>query len=645
MWVDGIKQTRPWPASDHVQFGSTGQSDDALLIGGPGADCEYRKPYDGAIDDLRLYDTALTDEQVLALMPIIDTTTTAVVEQYSTSVSTTFNDAPTTFIADIRPRPGSPGTVTWYASKNGAAEEVFGSVQWAPNGADRITKQAGTIEAGTYAFRAVWEGNANWSSSSSAPVVVTFQRRVATGTLIADPSADVPGGASTLTAKFRNPDANSNKLVAGSVDFYDTTGTGETLLGTIPLQYVGNPDWNLATFDLSSLPTGTHTYEARFPGSITFLPATGSASVSIGPQRSRLALTMDTNPLLSTQQPIAIVDLSVERKGSGSSANPLPDPSGVLEIRRQSNGSVLGSAVVDRTGRYFVTLPTQPVGSIALIAVYSGDGNYDPFTSSPVTLTVQADTVMATNVGVGYSTFYPVKDGYRDAVSIKGIRQEPISVVIRIYNSTNHIVKGYTIPSGTGSYAAIWNGRNSAGTILASGTYRVVQTLTDDVGTRLVVSKNVTLSKKRLYYYTKTLTKLGKSVSSVGTLNGGKVTAYSDGSIRIYGGSGWAGAGWQFALPSAQAYKSIAIGVYGYTGVPAGQMGAQNFTLCAYSSTWNTACFDRWTYLKGTKSWVSRSISPTDNRYGRAVRVAVSQSNGSSRVYKVRVVVTYGLLK
>jgi hypothetical protein len=490
----------------------------------------------------------------------------------------------------------------------------------------------------------MWEGNSNWAASSSAPVTVTLQRRAVTGILVATPSADVPGGSSTLSAKFRNPDANSTKRIDGTVDFYDTTGAGEILLGTVPLQYVGNPDWNLATFELTDLPSGVHTYEARFPGSAMFLPAMVSASVSIGPQRSVLAFVMDENPVLTTQQPIGRVDLSVERKGSGS-PNPMPTPSGTLEIRRQSDGFVLGSATVDRTGRYFITLPTQPAGSIALLAAYSGDSNYDPDVDGPVTLVVQADTVQAIGVGVSYTTFYPVKDGYRDTVAIKGTRQEPSSVIVRVYNSSNHIVKGYTVTSGTGSYSVSWNGRNSAGTILAAGAYRVVQTLTDEVGTKLVVTKNVTLSHKKLYYYTKTLTKLAKSVSSAGTASGGKITVYSDGSLKLYGGMGWAGAGWQFTLPSAPVFKSISMGAYGYTGAPPGQMGAQNFNLCAYSSNWNTGCFDRWTSLKTTTSWASRSLSTTANRYNRAVRVAVSQQYGSSRVYKVRVIVTYGLLK
>jgi hypothetical protein len=116
MWVDGIKRTGSFPIPDHVQFGSTGRLDDALLIGGPGAGCDYLKPYDGAIDDLRIYDGALSDEQVLALTPLVDTTTVLVVEQYGTQISSAYNDAPTVFVADIRPRPGLPGTVTIYAS-------------------------------------------------------------------------------------------------------------------------------------------------------------------------------------------------------------------------------------------------------------------------------------------------------------------------------------------------------------------------------------------------------------------------------------------------------------------------------------------------------------------------------------------------
>jgi len=50
-----------------------------------------------------------------------------------------------------------------------------------------------------------------------------------------------------------------------------------------------------------------------------------------------------------------------------------------------------------------------------------------------VSVTVTPDVgVSASGVGVSASTFYPVKDGYRDAVSIRGTLLEPATVAIKI---------------------------------------------------------------------------------------------------------------------------------------------------------------------------------------------------------------------
>jgi hypothetical protein len=45
------------------------------------------------------------------------------------------------------------------------------------------------------------------------------------------------------------------------------------------------------------------------------------------------------------------------------------------------------------------------------VATYTGDANFDPATSDPNTLTIAADLVDATGVGVTYTTFYPSRDG------------------------------------------------------------------------------------------------------------------------------------------------------------------------------------------------------------------------------------------
>ena len=649
VWIDGYKSSSDFGQPTSIEYGPTDRVDDALVLGGPGADCPYRQPYHGAIDDLQVFGSALSDAQILALTPVFSTTTTASALQdgQPDPATTIYNDRPMSLRAIISPPPGVNGDTDWYLSKDGAPEELAGTTQIPPGatGATWLNKAAGSLDPGHYAVRAVWKGTPNWPTSSSSVATFEVVKRPVVLEVAASPTTDVPGGASTLTARVRVDNPPTTYVIPGSIDFYETTGGANDLVGSAALSFVGGPTWNRAQLSLSNLGSGTHTYEARYSGTSTLGSASAITTVEIGRQMSLPALSIDPNPVLNTGHATATVYIGTSRNAPDDSGAALPPATGTVTVKRASNDAVLGSAIVNGSGPYQIALPIFPTGTVGIYAEYSGDSNFQGSVGDTVVLAVQSDIVQATGVGVGYSTFYPIKDGYRDTVSIKGIRQEPASVAVRIYNSSNKPVRAFALASGTGAYSILWNGRNSAGTLLASGPYRVVQTLTDAAGTKLVVTKSVTLSRKKLYYYTKTISKLAKYASSVGTASGGKVTVYSDGSMRLYGGMGWAGVGWQLALPSAPVYKSLSMGVYGYSGAPLGQMGAQNFTFCAYSSTWNTGCFDRWTSLKSSKAWASRSISPTTNRYGRTVRVAVSQTYGSSRVYRVRVIVTYGLLK
>ncbi|HEX2754122.1 MAG TPA: hypothetical protein VHM48_01590, partial [Candidatus Limnocylindrales bacterium] len=466
-------------------------------------------------------------------------------------------------------------------------------------------------------------------------------------TLSASPTDDVAGGGSTLTAKIRILDPISTDAVTGGIEFHDITGGGDVLVGTSPLSYVGSPDWNRATIDVSGLALGTHVYEARYAGSTTLGSDMATTNVVIGPQFSYVSLEVTPNPVLNTAHATATVTLSTGRKGSGS-GGALPAATGTITLKRVSTGATIGTAPVSGPGPYTIQVPIYPTGTVGLVAEYSGDANFDPSTGNQVDLVVLTDVVDATGVGLGASTFYPVVDGYKDSVGIKGLRNEPISVEIRIYNSTNHLVRARSVASGTGAYSVYWNGRSTSGILQPGGTYRIVQTLTDAKSHHLVVSKTVAISRKKLYYTTKTLTKYADAAASVGHYGGGIAYKYSDHSVRAYASGGWVGIGWQFTLPSATTYKSLSVGIYGTSGTPIAHFGSQNFSLCSYSSTWSADCFDHMTAMRSTSAgngWASRAVSPTYNRYGHAVRVNFSQYSGSSHFYKVRVIVTYGILK
>ena len=644
-WIDGHEQALNMNVPLNLNYGASGRIDDHLRIGGPGVDCPNKKPFHGAVDDLKIFATALTDAQVLAEMPVFPTTTTVQVVQNQVA-TTVYGDAEFGLEAFMTPPPPT-GDTEFYLSKDGGPETLFATKPIVEGGIGWSFARVGPgdLVPGSYSYRAKWLGSPNWLTSTSDPTTFTVVGRPIEMTLGATPDADVPGGSSTLAARIRIINPAVLPTMAGPVEFHDVTGGGDVLLGTSTLSYIGNPSWNQATFNVSGLATGMHTYEARFAGTNEIAGGTAQATVTIGKQASGTWLDVAPNPVLNTASATATVSISASRKGLTGHDIALPAATGTMTVKRLSTGSVVGTTSVNGPGPYSLVLPVFPSGTVGLVAEYSGDANFDASTSGTFDLSVQSDIVDATGVTIGYTTFYPAKDGYRDTLPIKGVRNELASVAIRVYNSSNKLVKSFTVASGTGPYSVSWTGRNSAGTMLATGTYRVVQTLTDGNGIHLAVTKSVALSAKKLYYYSKTVTKLGTGASSVGTSGSGRVLKYSDGSIKLEARGGWAGVGWQLTLPSAAVYSTLSIGMYGSTGAPLGYMSAQNFTWCGYSSTWDISCFDRSTAIHPTTSWATRSISTSANRHGRYVRIAVSQYIGSTKVYKVRAVVKYGILK
>jgi hypothetical protein len=303
---------------------------------------------------------------------------------------------------------------------------------------------------------------------------------------------------------------------------------------------------------------------------------------------------------------------------------------------------------VDPSNQTLCNIPSIPAGTYHYKVSYTGNTIVAPSVSDPFDLTIAPDAVHATNIGRNYATFYPRKDGYRDTLSIYGTRNEPISVSIKIYNSGGTRVKYVTKALGTGAYSYAWNGRNSAGTILASGKYRIVQKLTDAAGTTRSVTLYANLSKKVLVTKTTYVTKNGSSVAAAAGSVAINTTAHY---AKLHGSlSSVAAAGYQFTLPSAIFYKSIKFQVYAKAiwHVPPNFIAMQNFSVCPLSSAWEIGCFDHEGELGYTSSalhWNSTTGSPSHNRSGRTVRGVALVQSGTIYIYKARVRVVYQVLE
>ncbi|HEV2005807.1 MAG TPA: FlgD immunoglobulin-like domain containing protein, partial [Candidatus Limnocylindrales bacterium] len=262
---------------------------------------------------------------------------------------------------------------------------------------------------------------------------------------------------------------------AGSVEWDETTSGSPVPLATANV-VAGVGGGVAATYYLASgFKEGWHTIVATFTSSNAAF--TGSAS-------DPLTFNVTKLPTTTTLSPSPSVSLETHHTLTmdGLVYGTVTAPGATASIWRVGGTAPICTGLV---GVLSVACSVGPltIGTYQYVARFSGTTTVAASESVPTTVTVIPDTVHAHGVGVKYSTIYPVVDGYVDSDAIYGIRDEPTSVSIYVYSSTGAVVRTAGIALGSGAYSYAWNGRNSAGTILAEGSYRVVQVLKDAAGT------------------------------------------------------------------------------------------------------------------------------------------------------------------
>jgi hypothetical protein len=353
-------------------------------------------------------------------------------------------------------------------------------------------------------------------------------------------------------------------------------------------------------------------------------PLSRATSIAVG---IALVLGMAAPPVLAIEPAATTVDMAWQGTPEGgvpflatvtlSQVDPPGPATGATgDVTVAEGATTLGSCTL-ASGTCDVALTLATVADHTLTVSYPGDGAFAPASVDKV-VTVIANTIQATGVGLNYGTFYPYKDSYRDTVTARGTRNESASVTIKVYSPTGKLLKtAPAIANAEGAYAWAWNGRNASGTMYPAGKYRVTQTLNDGYMTKTWTSY-VNLSAKRLYTYTKTLTKTYAQRSYQSTY----------------------GVIWLFTLPSATLYKKLVFKTYAKSS-PAGVFGPQDYTICRGI---DGNCVAPVAKIGSSYAWRALTGSVIRNRSGRSVRLYAVASNRSNLKYG-RVVVTYSVLK
>ncbi len=393
---------------------------------------------------------------------------------------------------------------------------------------------------------------------------------------------------------------------------------------------------------------GSHVIHAVFSGFNDYEPSQSAPiTIEVG-SATATTLTSSREPALHTQEVTFTATVAGKLGNQGPADAPV---GGTLIIVDTTTDATLGSLGVTADARTLAVSTKLSLGSHVLEARYSGVGLFRA-SSVQLTQSIEADqTVDAGGVSSTPATFYPIVDGYKDTNSIRGVRNEPISVLIRIYSvSSGKVVRSANVGVASGSYAWTWNGRSTSGALQPAGKYRIVQTLTDTAANKLTVTTYTNVSRKRLYYHTATITKNGNAYSIYGDHGDGSISrarsSYSRG-VRLSSGHSWVGVSYSFSLPSATVYKSITFKVLGRS--PNGTRA----TIGIWNPNWGSYRYgESYSQAKAIGpryAWHSTSGPGSALHQGRTARAMIDVEYGpggkSFDVAKVQLVVRYAVLR
>ena len=292
--------------------------------------------------------------------------------------------ASVTFTATLAGGASPGGTVTF---KDGATTLGTGTISGTTAS---FTTTALTV--GAHSITAVYGGDTNNATATSAAVTVTVGQVAPTITLAASDNAPLLGGSVTFTATL-----SGGASPSGAVTFKD----GATTLGT------GTISGTTASFTTTALSVGAHSIAAVYGGDTNNATATSAAvTVTVGQVAPTITVSAsDTTPSLG-----ASVTFTATLSGGAS-------PSGTVTFK--DGATTLGTGSISGTTASFTTAALS-VGAHSITAVYGGDTNNATATSAAVTVTVTATASFTFTPAGGALEAAMAGEDYAQAISATG---------------------------------------------------------------------------------------------------------------------------------------------------------------------------------------------------------------------------------
>ncbi|QIY66078.2 Ig-like domain repeat protein [Streptomyces sp. RPA4-2] len=230
------------------------------------------------------------------------------------------------------------------------------------------TLTTGTLGVGSHALTAVYNGSANYNTSTSPVDTQTVNPANTATVLTSAPDPSVFGQPKVLTATV-TATAPGTGIPTGTVSFFD----GATLIGTTTLT------GGVATLTTSTLSVGSHALTATYGGSANYNTSTSLIDTqTVNKAGTSTTLTSAPDPSVFGQPKVLTATVTATAPGTGT-------PTGTVSF---FDGATLIGTSTLTGGVATLTTSTLSVGSHPLTATYGGSASYNTSTSLIDTQTV-----------------------------------------------------------------------------------------------------------------------------------------------------------------------------------------------------------------------------------------------------------------
>jgi hypothetical protein len=343
--------------------------------------------------------------------------------------------------------------LTLQVSRDGTTWNAAALMTTLADGNYSVSQMQGT--AGTYQYRTVFDGNVDFTGSTSPVTTVNVVAKTAKGTALTlnvTPVTIMAG--EQVTATGRLSDSSSGRGLSGlavllqySTDGlnWNTAGLGATRLGDYTIRH-------------TPAEAGNYTYRTVFSGSITYSPAESpsvTVTVEAPPQPEATTLTLTVTPDTASIGGVITLNGTLSTQDGGTGL-------GNRQVRLQSStdGVNWNPGWLTNTfpnGYYIFLQSNVNGGTFYYRAVYNGDATTLASMSPVVEVIVKKPSSITTVVNpviVDSGDDITITGVLTDSVSKTGLGGETVTVELST-DTTNWTSAGTTITGAAGTYLLI----------------------------------------------------------------------------------------------------------------------------------------------------------------------------------------------